>query len=152
MDGRPARAAVRWYFLWPTGGNMDPITLIVAALAAGAASGLTDTASSAIKDAYAGLKALVRRKLGGGPSTDLILAEHEQAPQAWTDPLTAKLAEAGADRDDSLVAAARELMGLVDAAGARAGKYSVDARGAQGVQIGDHGVQHNVFGSPPGRS
>jgi hypothetical protein len=130
---------------------MDPITLIVAALAAGAASGLTDTASSAIKDAYAGLKALVRKKLGGGASTDMILAEHEQAPQTWKDPLAAKLAGAAADQDDSLIAAAQALMSLVDAAGAQAGKYSVDARGAQGVQIGDHGVQHNVFGPPPGR-
>jgi hypothetical protein len=131
---------------------MDPITLIVAALAAGAASGLTDTASSAIKDAYAGLKALVRKKLGSGPGTDVILAEHEQAPQAWKDPLTAKLAAAGADQDDSLVAAAQQLMDLVDAAGARGGNYAVDARGAQGVQVGDHAVQHNVFGTPPGRS
>ena len=43
---------------------MDPITLIVTALAAGAALGITDTASSAIKDAYAGLKALVKKRLG----------------------------------------------------------------------------------------
>jgi hypothetical protein len=47
--------------------GMDPITLIVTALAAGAALGVTDTASAMVKDAYAGLKALVRKRLGGRP-------------------------------------------------------------------------------------
>ncbi len=41
---------------------MDPITLIVTALAAGAAAGLSDTAACAVKDAYAGLKGLIVRK------------------------------------------------------------------------------------------
>src|SRR5262245_28026509 len=41
------------------GAAMDPVTLIVAALAAGAASGVGDTASTAIKDGYYGLKRLV---------------------------------------------------------------------------------------------
>ena len=40
-------------------------------------------------------------------------------------------------------------MSLVDGAGARAGKYTVDARGAQGVQVGDHNRQDNVFNAPP---
>ena len=41
---------------------MDPITLIVTALAAGAATGITDATSSAVKDAYTGLKALVSKE------------------------------------------------------------------------------------------
>src|ERR1700722_6846176 len=45
------------------GVGMDPVTLIVAALVAGAAAGLKDTASSAIKDAYNGLRGLVLRRL-----------------------------------------------------------------------------------------
>jgi hypothetical protein len=129
---------------------MDPITLIVTALAAGAALGITDTASSAIKDAYAGLKALVRKRLGGRPGAELVLARHEQAPQTWRAPLMAELDEAGAGHDTDLVAAAEALMHLVDEAGARAGKYTVDVRGAQGVQIGDRNTQHNVFSPPPG--
>jgi hypothetical protein len=42
---------------------MDPITLIVTALAAGAALGVTDTASAIVKDAYAGPKAQVKKRL-----------------------------------------------------------------------------------------
>ena len=129
---------------------MDPITLIVTALAAGAALGVKDAASSAVKDAYAGLKALATKRLAGRPDAEVVLARHEQAPQTWQAPLLAELGEAGADRDRDLVAAAQALMNLVDAAGAQAGKYTVNVRGAQGVQIGDHNRQDNVFHAPPG--
>lgn len=125
---------------------MDPITLIVTALAAGATLGVTETASSAVRDAYAGLRALVRRRFAGRPDAELVLARHENAPETWQAPLAAELSEVGADRDADLVAAAQVLMSLVDEAGAHAGKYTVDARGAQGVQIGDHTRQDNVFG------
>ena len=128
---------------------MDPITLIVTALAAGAALGVTDAASSAVKDAYAGLKALVTKRLGGRPDAGLVLARHEKAPGTWQAPLMAELAEAGAADDADLVVAAQALMHLIDDAGARAGKYTVDARGARGAQIGDHNRQENVFNAPP---
>jgi hypothetical protein len=127
---------------------VDPITLIVTALAAGAAMGVQDTASTMVKDAYASLKALVQRRLGGDPGTDLVLARHEQAPETWQAPLKAELAQAGADNDHDLIAAAQALLDLVDEAGTRAGKYTVDVRGAQGVQIGDHNRQDNVFNGP----
>lgn len=125
---------------------MDPITLIVTALAAGAALGVQDTASAMVKDAYASLKALVKKRLGGGPGAEMVLAKHEQAPEIWQAPLMAELAETGADRDDDLVAAAQALLDLVGGAG----KYAVDARGAQGVQVGDHNRQDNVFNAPAG--
>jgi hypothetical protein len=128
---------------------MDPITLIVTALAAGAALGVKDTASSAVKDAYAGLKALITKRFGGRAGAELVLAKHERAPATWQAPLMAELGEVGADSDPDLVAAAQALMNLVDEAGARAGKYTVDVRGAQGVQVGEHNRQNNVFNAPP---
>ena len=39
---------------------MDPITIIVTALALGAAAGLKPTAEQAVKVAYAGLKKLIQ--------------------------------------------------------------------------------------------
>lgn len=127
---------------------MDPTELIVTALATGAALGVADTASSAVRDAYSGLKALVKKRLDGRPDGELVLARHEQAPDTWREPLTAELDQAGAGRDSGLVAAAQAMMRLVDEAGARAGKYAVDVRGAQGVQVGDRNTQHNVFPGP----
>jgi hypothetical protein len=129
---------------------MDPITLIVTALAVGAAQGLKDSASSAVRDAYAALKSLVKSRLAGRPNAEVLLARHEEAPETWQAPLMAELSEAGADRDADLATAAQALMNLVDEAGTRAGRYAVDARRAQGVQIGDHTRQENVFHAPPG--
>jgi len=129
---------------------MDPIMLIVTALAAGAATGVTESASSAVKDAYASLRALVRKRLAGRPDAELVLARHETSPETWQAPLVAVLGEADAEHDTDLVAAAEALMSLVDKAGARAGKYTVDARGAYGMQVGDHNRQDNVFRAPPG--
>jgi len=106
---------------------MDPVTLIVAALVAGAAAGLKDSASSAVKDAYNGLKGLARRRLAGRPGGELVLARHEQDPQVWYKPLVQELTEAGADVDPALVTAAQALMQLLDAAGSAAGRYQVTA-------------------------
>jgi len=128
---------------------MDPITLIVTALAAGAAAGVKDAASAVVKDAYAGLKALVKKRLGEEPGTELVLARYEQAPETWQAPLMAELAGTGADGDRDLIAAAQALLDLIDETGG-AGKYAVDVRGAMGVQVGDHNRQDNVFNAHPG--
>jgi hypothetical protein len=125
---------------------MDPVSLIVTALAAGAASAVQDGASEAVKEAYRRLRDAVRRRLGGRPDGELVLARHEAAPDTWQAPLEAELSQAGAGNDTGLVDAARALMELVDAAGSRAGKYVVTITGSQGVQIGDHNTQHNRFG------
>jgi hypothetical protein len=128
---------------------MDPVTLIVTALAAGAASALQDGASAAVKDAYARVKALVMRRFANRPKGELVLAEHESAPQVWEAPLAAELSAAGAGGDADLVAAAQALMSLVDAAGSRSGKYVVAVSGSQGVQVGDRNTQTNTFGPGP---
>jgi hypothetical protein len=124
---------------------MDPVTMIVTALASGAALGVSDAASAAVMDAYGELKALVRRRLAGRPAAEAVLARHASDPAAWREPLIAELSRCEAGDDDDLVAAARVVLGLTGAA-ARGGKYVVDARGAQGVQIGDRNQQDNVFG------
>ena len=129
---------------------MDPVALIVTALAAGAASALQDGTSAAVKDAYARLKALVTRRFAGRAKAELVLAEHQAAPQMWEKPLAAELSAAGSERDADLVAAAQALMSLVDEAGSRAGKYVVTVRGSQGVQVGDHNMQTNIFRPGPG--
>jgi hypothetical protein len=129
---------------------MDPIALIVTALAAGAATGATESAASAVKEAYASLRALVRKRLAGRPDGELVLARHETSPETWQAPLAAMLGEAGAEHDSDLAAAAQALMSLIDKAGARSGKYAVDTRGAYGVQVGDHNRQGNTFGAARG--
>ncbi|WP_236594770.1 RIP homotypic interaction motif-containing protein [Saccharothrix sp. 6-C] len=114
---------------------IESVDLVVAALAAGAAAGVTDTASTAVKDAYRGLKSLTRRALRRGG-----------VAQEPTDPveLKAALTAADAGADVELVAAARRVLELADPAGAA--KYHVDAHDNQGVQIGDGNTMTLNFG------
>ncbi|WP_255621334.1 RIP homotypic interaction motif-containing protein [Pseudonocardia sp. DSM 110487] len=121
----------------------------MAALAAGAVAGAQNTATDAVKDAYTGLKELVRGRLASRESGRAALARHETDPQQEVAALEAELVEVKAGEDAGVVTAAQRLMALVDAAGTRAGKYAVDVRGAQGVQVGDHNVQTNTFPAPP---
>jgi hypothetical protein len=130
---------------------MDPITLIVTALAAGAASALQDDAKGAVKVAFARLRTLVKRGFKDPANGEYLLEKHAAAPEAWREPLKAELAEARAADDQEVITAAQELMKLLDARGTAVGKYSViNLQGAQGVQIGDDNTQTtqvNHYGS-----
>jgi hypothetical protein len=130
---------------------MDPVTLIVAALAAGASGGaisaLQDDVKGAVIAAYGKLRGLVAKRVAGNPGAELALTEYEADPEHWETPLTAKLTQLGAAGDTELVAAANALMELVDGVGARAGKYNVKVANSTGVQVGDGNVQFNNFGA-----
>ncbi len=130
---------------------MEPVTLILAALAAGASAGtldaLKDDAKEKAKAAYAKLHGLLSKRVSGRPHGELALAEYASAPQKWESLLAAELTEAGAAQDNDLVAAAKALMELVDQQGAKSGKYNVTITGSQGIQVGDGNVQFNQF--PP---
>lgn len=89
---------------------MDPITIIVTALAAGAVAGLKPTAEQAIKDAYAGVKALIQRKYSS-PSLEAL----ERKPDSETRRASVKedLIEAGAANDNELLDKAKSLLDTV---------------------------------------
>jgi hypothetical protein len=125
---------------------MDPVTLIVAALAAGAASALQDDAKGAVKAALARLRALAKKRLAVRPGGEFVLVQHELTPAVYERPLEHELGEAGAGADAELVGAAQELMKLLDEHGTAAGKYAVSIQDSAGVQVGDHNTQYNSFG------
>jgi RIP homotypic interaction motif len=128
---------------------MEPVTLILTALATGASAGaleaLKDDAKEKAKAAYARLHGLVKKRVAGRPHGELALAEYDSAPQKWEGLLTAELTEAGAARDDDLVGAAKALMEIIDQAGAKSGKYNVTIKDSKGVQVGDGNFQINNF-------
>ena len=125
---------------------MSAIEVIAAALAAGAGAGVQDVASAAVRDVYADLKNRLVQLLGGRAEQTMQALEADEAgPGVWQTRLGRQLAAAGADRDDQLLALAYHLLELADPAGSAGGRYRVDARGAQGVQVGDHTTQHNTF-------
>jgi hypothetical protein len=130
---------------------MEPITLIVTALAAGSSAGaisaLQDDVKDLVKAAYANLRGLARKRIADQPGSELVLAKHEAHPQTWDAPLAMMLTDAGAADDAVLVEAARALMELVDAPGTAEGKYNVTISGSQGIQVGDNNIQVNRFGA-----
>jgi hypothetical protein len=129
---------------------MDPITLILSALAAGAAAALQETVGQAVKDAYAGLKALIVRGFSDKPPAKTALDEYEKEPEVWKKPLEQALNETGASQDEKIIQAAQKLMELVDPKQAAAGKYIVQISGnVQGLVQGDNAKVEMHFNEPP---
>jgi hypothetical protein len=116
---------------------MDPISLIIAALAAGAIAGVKDTAGQAVKDAYAGLNGLLRRRFTGNRQAEAALDQSERQPDADQALLAQHLRAAGAGDDEELIRAAQAVLEKADPAGARAGKYNVRITGGKGIVVGD---------------
>src|SRR4051812_5451508 len=93
---------------------MDPITFVVTALAAGAAAGIKPTAEQAIKDAYAGVKALIQRNYNA--VVQLSVQGLEQTPDSEIKQKSAAedLAGAGAADDKELLVKAKSLLDAVE--------------------------------------
>ena len=125
---------------------MDPVSVVLAALAAGATAAAQDTASQAVKDAYAGLKALVKKRFNQKPQAEMALAEYEKDPDTWEKPLQKSLVETGADQDEALVRQAQQVLKLVNPQQASQGKYNVQIGEGQGIVIGDNAQVTQTFG------
>ena len=118
---------------------MDPITLILTALAAGVAAGVQTIADKAIKDSYAGLKVLIKRKFASKPKVQVTLTEHESDPQTWEAPLKKVLMQENIDQDQEIIEAAQQLMQLVKSQQSAMGKYHVQITGnVQGFAQGPY--------------
>ena len=134
---------------------MEPVSLIVTALIAGAAAGGKEAATAAVKDAYESLKALLTRRLGERRVAHAVLADVEQAAAKGADQVDAvsqedldrEVKRSGADTDPELQRLAEELLTLLGRPGPQAGKYTTDVSHAQGLQVGDHNTQTNTFGT-----
>ena len=129
---------------------MDPISLIETALITGAAASAKDTASQAIKDAYSGLKVLLSRLFADKSKAQVILEEHETDPETYAKPLKKWLTEAHADQNTELLAAARQVLTLVQPQQMGMGKYTIQNVGpVQGQTIGEGNTITQHFGDPP---
>ena len=106
---------------------MDPMTTIVTALAIGAAAGLKPTAEKAIKDAYSGIKALIRRKYSR-VSVDML--ENDPASEDRKKIVKEDLKKTNADSDLELLSLTKELLDALQ-------RYAPETAGAVGVDLED---------------
>jgi len=121
---------------------MEPVTLILSALVAGAAKAATD----AVPDAYNGLKALIKKKFEGKPAAQMVLEEHEKDPETYEAPLKKNLIETGIDKDKAIIEKAQELMKALAPQGAAAGSYNVSVAGdVYGVAGRNEGTVNQTF-------
>jgi hypothetical protein len=125
---------------------MEAVSLILAALAAGALAAVKDTAAQTVKDAYASLKSLVQRRFAGNTTAQTALAEFEKDSETWERPLKKLLDEAGVSKDEEVVRQAEQVMRLVEPAAAAKGKYTVTIGEGTGVVIGDQARVDQTFG------
>jgi hypothetical protein len=102
-------------------------TAIIAALTAGAASGLTEAAKKSISDAYSGLKALIKKKFGGesGVADAIEKLEAKAGSAGRRQTLIEELTATDAAADSELLGAAQSLLELVKALPQGSSTYKV---------------------------
>lgn len=126
---------------------MDPISLIVAAVVAGASAGGRTVAEDAVKGAYHALKGLLQRKFGSHPPVQQALERVEQEPEQAAEALRAGLAGTGAERDVELIRTAQALLADHDPDGTAAGRYDVRVEGGVYVAGDAKGVVGSNYGN-----
>lgn len=128
---------------------MDPITVIVTALVAGAAAALKATAEQAVKDAYAGFKRLILDRYGHNGDVTQAVAQLESKPDSAgrKTTLQEELAATSADKDQEVLDRAVALLkeaenqspgitgGLVGQINAAGGKVTVVGGNVQTITM-----------------
>jgi len=120
---------------------VEPVTMIVTALVAGAVAATKDVATQAVKDGYEGLKTLVVRKFGGKADVAGALASVEKNPgsEARKAVLKEELENAQAGQDADVVGQARALLDLLKAHGL-APSYHAEVHGSGAIAQGEGAV------------
>jgi hypothetical protein len=123
---------------------MDPVSIVVTALAAGAAAGISGAATTAVTDAYQALKGLVLGRLRSAgvaeEEVQQLIGDDTSGRGIDTPSLSAALTRVGVD--ESTVQAAQQLLELLET---QAGKFVINAPDARGLIVGDQNTQHNTF-------
>lgn len=114
---------------------MEPVSLILAALAFGGQA----VADEAISDAYQGLKGFIKDKFAGDSEAETALERYEQQPEASQEQLRAALTRHNVGQDDEVVRAAQQVMTHVNPQQASQGKYNTQIAGeVKGMVQGDN--------------
>ena len=119
---------------------MEPVTLIMTAIVAGASAALKETAGAAVRDAYAGLKALLHRKLGEDPDATTILDGIERNPDRWSGAVEDLVTKGNVAEDAELITAAERVLELTDPVGTAAGTYNVNISGGKVGAVGPRAI------------
>ena len=92
---------------------MEPIALILTALVAGATAAAKDTAGTAVKDAYNGLKLLLKKKFEGDALAQAVVDSKPEDIEKVEGLLKSKITEFGVEEDTEILQVAKELEELL---------------------------------------
>jgi hypothetical protein len=127
---------------------MEPLSILTSALSL-AGTALAPVADQAVKDGYAGLKALLISKFGSkNPRLEWTIADYAEDPDTYAKPVEKVLKDVGADRDQEVVDQATKLLkdaeatqpgvtgGLVGQINAQGGRVVVVGRDVGTIDMG----------------
>ncbi len=121
---------------------MEPMSIIVGALTAGATAAGKDVASQAVKDAYAGLKQLIIRKFGSRAEVEDALVKVETVPksEARKGFLKEELERAEAGNDGEVLGLAKSFLELLKDQGIAVPSYHAALKGDGAIAQGPGAV------------
>ncbi|MDJ0732272.1 MAG: hypothetical protein QNJ33_20035 [Crocosphaera sp.] len=124
---------------------MEPISLILSALVAGAAK----TADNVTQDIYKGLKALIKQKFENQGKSDsvMILDKYEEKPKKTKPLLEDELTEVGADKEEEIIELAAKLLEQLNSKQATEAKVNISISGGtvQGLTQQNTGTINQNF-------
>jgi hypothetical protein len=133
---------------------MEPVELILSALAAGAAAAASEVAGAAVKSTYQKLVDLISKKLEGKDKAKSTLDEYLKDPETYEKPMKKAIGENRIEGNEEVLALARELISLIKS-NKDLSKYNVnfefngDVKNAQFIQGDNATVAMNVSDSSP---
>jgi hypothetical protein len=130
---------------------MDPVTVaIIAALSAGATSGVTDAAKKTIVDGYEGLKGLLKKKFGSNSGVADAIDKLQATPDSpgRRETLAKELKAINAAAEPELLCAAQSLLELIKAM--PQGERHIQVAHGTGIAQADRQstATVNIYGSP----
>jgi hypothetical protein len=90
---------------------MEPVTVIISALALGAATGVKSVAEKAVKDGYEGLKSLIKNKY---PNINIDRLERKPDSDTQRKAVEEDLVDAGGDNDLEVLQKAKTLIEAIE--------------------------------------
>jgi hypothetical protein len=121
---------------------MESVTLILTALAAGATAAAKDTAGTAVKDAYNGLKHLLKKKFQGDPLAQAVVDAKPEDIDKAEELLKTKITEFSVEKDTEILRAAKTLIDTLNSESViQGGSPDLNLKATAGRD-----VKVNVFG------
>jgi hypothetical protein len=121
---------------------MEPIAIILTALVAGATAAAKDTAGTAVKDAYNGLKHLLKKKFEGDPLAQAVVDAKPEDIDKAEELLKTKITEFSVEKDTEILRAAKTLIDTLNSESViQGGSPDLNLKATAGRD-----VKVNVFG------